>query len=911
MPGEPLDRTLADSQSFPAAQPTTLGRYTIVRELGRGGVGTVYAARDPQLDRDVAVKLVRSARFEDEAVRARLSREARAMAKVSHANVVTVYDAGEAGDGVFIAMELVVGTTLAGWLRERPRSPREIVRMFVAVGRGLAAAHAVGIVHRDFKPENVLVDRTGWPAVTDFGLAFAPALHRARSASGAAAEPPRGDVDDPGFAVTELPIDDLRTHIGSMAGTPRYMSPEQLRGEALDARTDQFSFAVALHEALHGDHPFAGATIEELWTAVLSGSLRPRPARTRTLADRALAPALRVERDQRYPTMTELLARLEAIAAPRRFAVPAAIGAAVLAAGVAIAAVAGAFSRGDGGGAGSAVVAAPAPPRYTLGATLSVVVTPFANTTGDPRFDDAPDNLVGDELGRADNLNPKVGYALAALARGAGLALQDADALAAKVAAATGDPSAIVHGTIARAPDGYELAIDVVAPGDQRWQAREHASSADDTVRVVTHLAARARTWLVTGRDQPDVASRPMTGSLDAEHAYVVATAELSDGRMADAIAAFERAVTADPAFAVAHGGLGLALADVQALGAADELARAAAGVDAMPRRQRLLALADNDDAIGRYDDEIAAYTEYLAIWPNSNSARINAVAAALNGQLWSVALELARTAAQRAPHVPVARANLVLADLGVGHLDEAARDADAMVAEIADPTLGGLQATVVADALVGRDPTAAIERTAKLGVAVGEQARADVAVFAGHPDQAERLLADRAAAVGGEVLIQIGGVELASLLLARGAREKAIAIARGYIANTQGRVGYVAASTVVAAGHLADAPALVRAWHASDDVEHRQAAAMLTGDLALARHDAAAAIEAYQDALRIGPGWLVHRRLGHAYLVAGARDDARRELTWCHDQRGQGASWLIPSLWLVADAERELAALR
>jgi tRNA A-37 threonylcarbamoyl transferase component Bud32 len=268
-----------------AAPGRTVGRYVLLRYLGSGASATVYAAYDPTLDRQVALKLLRVAGDEAAfaACQRRLSREARALGRLAHPNVVTVYDAGEVDGDVFIAMELVEGPTLREWLAEAPRSWREITRVFLAAGRGLAQAHALGIVHRDFKPENVLVGRDGRVRVTDFGLA-----RLVEEAAEAAA----------GETAASAAL--LLTRLRGLVGTPAYMAPEQYRREPSDARTDIFSFCVALFEALTRDRPFAGETMEALREAVLEERVQEKPGarvpkRIRSLLLRGLRsdPALR------------------------------------------------------------------------------------------------------------------------------------------------------------------------------------------------------------------------------------------------------------------------------------------------------------------------------------------------------------------------------------------------------------------------------------------------------------------------------------------------------------------------------------------------------------------------------------------------------------------------------------------
>ncbi|WP_394834682.1 serine/threonine-protein kinase [Pendulispora rubella] len=271
-----------------------VGRYVIVDWLGEGGMGVVYAAHDPELDRTVALKLLRQGASDTDVDHGeRLLREARAMARVGHPNVVAVFDTGFHGERIFIAMERVEGPTLREWLKMQRRTWQEIVRMFVQAGRGLLAAHAAGFVHRDFKPENVLIGADGRARVTDFGLARAdgpsPQSHR----SGA---------------------DGIVEFDRSIAfGTPAYMAPEQLRFEHADARSDQFAFAVALHEGLYGRRPFAGTSLPELCEAIMAGRIgeAPRGSGAPQWLRRALIRALHGDARERYASMEPLLDALE------------------------------------------------------------------------------------------------------------------------------------------------------------------------------------------------------------------------------------------------------------------------------------------------------------------------------------------------------------------------------------------------------------------------------------------------------------------------------------------------------------------------------------------------------------------------------------------------------------------------
>jgi serine/threonine protein kinase len=244
--GQPTQSPLPEPE--PLARGTQVGRYVLLDAVGSGGMGVVYAAYDPELDRKVAIKLLRFDRLGSEAGerdRLRLQREAQAIARLSHPNVVHVYDVGTFGDQVFVAMEFVAGRTLRQWAEEEPRPWREVVDRFALAGRGLAAAHAAGLIHRDFKPDNVLLGDDGRVRVVDFGLARPAGQQPA----------PEGERTPSGGTLAH-PL----TEWGVVVGTPAYMAPEQLRGEASDERSDQLSFCVSLYETLYGERPFPGGS---------------------------------------------------------------------------------------------------------------------------------------------------------------------------------------------------------------------------------------------------------------------------------------------------------------------------------------------------------------------------------------------------------------------------------------------------------------------------------------------------------------------------------------------------------------------------------------------------------------------------------------------------------------------------
>jgi tetratricopeptide (TPR) repeat protein/tRNA A-37 threonylcarbamoyl transferase component Bud32 len=274
------------------ARGRTIGRFVLLDRIGRGGMGVVYLAYDPELDRKVALKLVRTPSPADDG---RVWREAQALAQLNHPNVVAIHDVGRFEHGVHLAMEYIDGAPLGAWLRAHDPGWRELVAIFIAAGNGLIAAHDAGLVHRDIKPDNLVVGRDGRVRVIDFGLARA-------------AQP---DVASDHDAPTRQ-IDLSLTATGSLLGTPLYMAPEQFGSGVVDARTDVYALCVVMWEALYGARPFDGDTLAGLAETVLAGRITPPPLRRGPAwLQRVLRRGFAVDPAQRFASMRELVAALD------------------------------------------------------------------------------------------------------------------------------------------------------------------------------------------------------------------------------------------------------------------------------------------------------------------------------------------------------------------------------------------------------------------------------------------------------------------------------------------------------------------------------------------------------------------------------------------------------------------------
>ncbi len=593
-----------DGAADPGKLPPRVGRYLVRGLVGTGGMSTVYSAFDPQLGRRVALKLLKPEVGKSAGSRARLVREAQAMARLQHANVVTVHDLGIVGDRLYIAMELVDGATLGQWLRAEPRDWRTITRTFIAAGRGLAAAHGAGIVHRDFKPENVLVARDGSVRVTDFGVARVTAL---AAGEPEIAKPLTDDVES---------LDSSLTVSGALLGTPVYMAPEQLMGEAVDARADIFSFCAALYEALYRQRPFIYRNMGELRAAVCRGQRRPPPSGTGVpeamwrIVERGLA----VAPDARFPSMAALLEALEAELAdrprpPSRRALLA-IGALVATSLVALATIY--VARGRHG-------ADWARKPWQRRAVAALVT----GDGSDAALARALDERLRAELALGSELRVVPAEAVARVQADVGSFASLSGTQRAEVRDRLGC-QLVLAGRARTLPDGRaQLTVDLRDAADGRPLAWvEDAAMPDALAGLTAEVAARLRKQLALQPPPADEEQRvraAIPGSAALAEGYADGLEKLRQFDADGARRALETVLAADPQQPLVWAALAEAWRQLQYQQRQREAARQAfERADGLPREQRLWVEAQYREAMKQWPEAVELYRSLATFFPDN-----------------------------------------------------------------------------------------------------------------------------------------------------------------------------------------------------------------------------------------------------------------------------------------------------
>jgi tetratricopeptide (TPR) repeat protein len=580
---------------MPLSAGDRLGPYEILAPIGKGGMGEVYRARDPRLNREVAIKVLPQA-FATDAARERFKREARAASALNHPNICAVHDVGEAADHPFLVMELLDGKTLREYLNGKPLDIPTAVALSIEVADALDAAHGKGIIHRDIKPANIFVTERGHAKVLDFGLA---------------------KHDQP--VDTDVLTVDMLTEPGTAMGTVAYMSPEQARGQVVDARSDLWSFGVVLYEMVTGSRPFDGPTSAIIFEALLNKA--PQPARERNPKvpaelERIIDKLLEKDRALRYPSAAELRDDLQQLqsgsigAAASRSSKPLlkyGITAAIL-----ILAAGGFFvwqQRGH---------ARPLTDKDVL------VLADFTNTTGDPVFDGTLRQGLAIQLEQSpflkimDDRQVQRDLRLMNAPPGARISDQFAHDICVRDGA-----TATIGGSIESLGKSYVLTLEAITCQSGATLAREQVQAEDKehVLNAVGTAATAMRAKLGESLSSVQKLNRPLeqatTGSLEALQNFTAGLTEMTQGRFLAAVPLFERATVLDPNFALAYDFLSTASGNAGDVGRRDEYARKAfALIDRVSEYERDRIIANYYETTGELDKAIDAYRSALRSYP-------------------------------------------------------------------------------------------------------------------------------------------------------------------------------------------------------------------------------------------------------------------------------------------------------
>ena len=631
-----------------------LGPYEIVALIGKGGMGEVYRARDPRLNRDVAVKVLPES-FATEAALGRFQREARAASALNHPNICAIYDVGEAAGHPFLVMELLGGKTLREYIGGKPLDIPAALALSIQVADALEAAHAKGIIHRDIKPANIFVTERGHAKVLDFGLA----------------------KQDQPLNTDSLTVDML-TEPGTAMGTVAYMSPEQARGELVDARSDLWSFGVVLYEMVTGSRPFDGPTSPVIIDAVLNKT--PQPARERSPKvpaelERIIARLLEKDRETRYQTAADVradLTRVERNSSATGIATrkPSYRPKYAIAGGVLVLIAGGIWWWQR-------------TPAKPLTDQDVLVLAEFTNNTGDPAFDGALRQALAFELERSPFLkvmdDQEVNQTLQLMGRPAGQRITND--IAHEVCVREGQ-KATISGSIAGLGKTYQIALQAMNCQTGATLAREQAEAEDKeyVLKAVAKAATAMRASLgeslssIQKTERSRTKDEVTTSSLEALKAFQLGYDLIAQDSSQEAIPYLQRAIELDPNFASAHLFLGIAYGNThQGILSAESERKAFALIDRVSDRERLFIVGWYYQSVTHdVNKAIDAFQMLVRSYPRLDSGH-HALGNIYDARgEYEKALEQHRESVRLAPRNLIFQSNVVSDYIALDRFDEA-----------------------------------------------------------------------------------------------------------------------------------------------------------------------------------------------------------------------------------------------
>jgi len=852
-------------------------RYQILQLLGEGGMGAVYKAQDRELDRLVALKIIRPSLAASSEILHRFKQELILARQVTHRNVIRIFDLGEADGVKFITMEFIDGETLRTiLLREGKLTSVEASKIVQQVCRGLEAAHAEGVIHRDLKPANIMRDAQHRIVVMDFGVA-----HLAEAAEIRPPLPASGDVSN-------MQAQPFYSRTGALVGTPAYMAPEQALGQETDASSDVFAVGIIFFELLTGQLPFQVNSPEMLLKrtrekAKAVHEIDPKVPRSLSrIVERCLEPL----REFRYQTATEVLTHLDAWLAPawRKAAKWVAAAAAVL---LLVA---------------TQIIVQRTHKTPIQHAPVSVLVADFTNHTGNPVFDGTLEPMFNSALEGASFINAFNRGSARKLAQKLPQPTDKLDERAARLVAVGQGINAVIIGELGRRGGNFSISAIALdsATGKVLAKTEVKAANKDQVLLAIPKLAAPIRKAL--GDTTPESVQVEKTrgalsaASLEAVHQYGVGIEQLNAGNMEEALRSFSNAVALDPNFARAYGSMAAANVNLGKMQDAEkDVKLAMEHVDRMTDRERYRVRGFYYLTTHNWQKCVEEYGELVKQFPADNVGQFNLAGCYLYLRNIPKAVAAARRAVEIVPKGALQRAALSLYSSYDGDFAGGEREAQAALA--INPSFPAYLALAEAQLGLGQMSQATetyhkLEKINVSGASLAASGLADVASYEGRYVDAVRIL-EQGAAADLAAKNADGAAEkfaaLAHMQLLRGQKGPAVAAATKASAMTQVvRVRVVAAQAFVEAGEIAKAQKLANGLASDQQAELQAYATIIQGDLLLKRGDARKAVKTLTDANNLLDTWIGHYELGRASLAAGLFVEADSEFDRCVKRRGE-----------------------
>ncbi len=845
-------------------------RYEILKLRGEGGMGVVYRARDTELDRVVALKVIRPELARNAQILERFKQELILARQVTHRNVIRIFDLGHFEGMRFITMEYIEGEDLSSILAARGKLPAaEAAGIVMQVARGLEAAHTEGVFHRDLKPQNVMLDPHGKASVLDFGIA------RSVDASG-------------------------MTRTGALMGTPTYMSPEQAQGQKVDARSDLYTLGLIFYELLTGNPPFeAGNPMATLVRRIQEKPQPPNeidPAIPKPINDIVMKMLGTLPAD-RYQTAGEIVRDLGAWEDART-------GRTVLAsaplanrtAGLPVKILASALVVMLGlvtwlslhRGAGTARPAAAQP--------ISVLVADFHNGTGDPVFDGTLEPVLGLAMEGASFINavPRGDARKSAQQLEPGATTLD-DKLAQAVARQQGI-SVVITGDIEKKGSGYEIhvkALDAMK-GQPIIERSATAGSKQDVMSAASKLATPIRRQL--GDQTPDAVQMAAaetygTPSLEAAQNYAQGQEAQWAGKPEDAIKAYRRATELDPNMGRAYAGMAVNYRNSGNRAEAEKYFQLAISkIDRMSEREQLRTYGAYYLFTRNYEQASLKLAELTRKFPADDAAQSNLALANFYGRNIAGAVKAQKELLKRKPDSVFNRANLALYEMYFGQFDESVRQAQ----EVLRRSAANPQALVaLALSQFAQEKTAdaaatyaRMEATGADGASVASIGLADMALYEGRNGAAIRILEQGVAADLANRNPSAAAVKLAAMAAAQ--RNTATA-ERSLKTDKEG--AFAAARVLLEAGQESKALEVARQIGSRPEPDPQALARLLEGEALLQKGKPEEAVQRFLDAQKLADSWLGRLDLGRAYLAAELYPEAIGEFNTCIRRSGEATA--------------------